>query len=152
MTEVTVEATISASPEAAYDLLADVTNMGRWSPEITSCRWIGSATGPAVGAKFRGSNRFGWRRWTTTCTVTAAERGRRFTFDVDFGRVPIAEWTYEFSPEASGCRVRELWSDKRPSWMVRLNAVMGVPDRARHNRGTMEATLANLQQYARTEA
>jgi uncharacterized protein YndB with AHSA1/START domain len=151
MTEVTVEATISVSPEAAYDLVADVTNMGRWSPETTSCRWVGSAHGPTVGAKFRGSNRFGWRRWTTTCTVTAAEPGRRFTFDVGYGSIPIAEWTYEFAPEGSGCRVSESWSDKRPPWMVRLSsAIMGISDRAQHNRKTMEATLASLRKYAAT--
>lgn len=143
--EVTVESMISASSDSAYDLVADVTNMGRWSPETTSCRWIGHLQQPAVGAKFRGSNRSGWRRWTTTCTVTAAEPGRRFTFDVSYGPIPISEWSYEFIPETSGCRVRETWRDKRSPWMVRLGSVvMGIPDRAKHNRETMEATLASL--------
>lgn len=145
MTEVTVEATVSASPEVAYDLVADVTKMGRWSPETRSCRWLGGVTQPAVGAKFRGINRSGWRRWTTTCTVTAVEPGKRFAFDVTYGPLAISEWDYEFIPDGTGCRVRETWRDKRPRWMARLDPkVMGIADRAQHNRVTMEVTVANL--------
>ena len=149
MSEVTVEALIAASPDDAYHLVSDVTRMGDWSPETTSCRWIGAATGAAVGARFRGSNRKGWRRWSTTCTVVAADAGRRFAFDVSWGRLPIARWSYEFLPEADGTRVRETWSDRRPGWMARFDpAFMGIDDRSRHNRGTMETTLERLRSHA----
>ena len=148
MSDVTVEALIDASPDDAYRLVSDVTRMGDWSPETTSCRWIGGASGPAVGARFRGSNRKGWRRWSTTCTVAAADEGRRFAFDVSWGRLPIARWSYEFAAEGDGTRVRETWADRRPAWMARFDPVfMGIDDRSRHNRATMETTLERLRSH-----
>ena len=62
-----------------YGLVADVTRMGEWSPETTSCRWRRQAGGAEVGARFRGANRNGWHRWVTVCRGTAAEPGSEFT-------------------------------------------------------------------------
>ena len=137
---------VRAQPSVVYDLVSDVTRMGSWSPETTSCRWLGDATGPALGARFRGTNRHGpLLRWTTTCTVTAAEPGRRFAFDVSFAGVPIARWAYDLEPTATGCTVTEIWDDLRKR-LLRLASVplMGIADRAAHNRRGMQATLTAL--------
>lgn len=151
MAEVVVDRHVDASPEAVYALVSDVTRMGEWSPETTACRWVGGATGPATGARFRGSNRKGWRRWSTTSTVVAAEPGRRFAFDVVFAGVPIASWSYEFTPEDGGCSVRERWTDRRPALIRRTDpVVMGISNRAEHNRANMEQTLAALSRTAST--
>lgn len=140
---------VAAHPDTVWALVSDVTQMGRWSPETTSCRWLGGATGPAMGARFVGANRHGIRRWSTRCTVTAVDRGRRFAFDVDFAGVPISRWAYELEPTPDGCTVTESWSDRRPLWMrISSMPVMGVADRARHNRGGMEITLAALKNAA----
>ena len=153
MAEVTVEAHVEASTDVMYDLVADVTRMGDWSPETTSCRWVGTWEGPQVGARFRGSNRKGWRRWTTTCTVASADPGRLFAFDVAYGPIPIARWTYEFVAEGSGCRVKETWVDHRPAWMLRAEPfVMGITDRPQHNRDQMQRTLENLRRHAEGRA
>ena len=147
--DVVVEEVISAPPQLLYDLVSDVTRMGEWSPETTSCRWVGGATGPRVGARFRGSNRNGWRRWSTSCTVVDAESGARFSFHVDLPGVPVSRWTYEFLPEGRGTRVRESWTDRRPRWMDRFGKVVrGVRDTNAHNRSGMEATLAALRRHA----
>jgi hypothetical protein len=45
----------SATREEAWALIADITRMGDWSPETTSAVWRGGATGPALGARFRGA-------------------------------------------------------------------------------------------------
>ena len=149
MPDVVVEQTIGSSPGALYDLVSDVTRMGEWSPETTSCRWLGRATGPGPGAKFRGSNRDGWRRWFTTCTVTTADAGRNFTFDVAFGPFPVSTWSYEFAADGDGCVVTERWHDRRPAWMVRVSpTVVGVSDREEHNRQGMLETLSRLRAYA----
>ncbi len=74
--------TIAADPDTLYDLVSDLTQMGKWSPEASGGRWVGGATGPAVGAKFLGNNRSGWRRWSTSSEITAADRGKRFAFRV----------------------------------------------------------------------
>ena len=55
--EVTID--VSAPPERVYGLISDITRMGEWSPECRRCEWIDGATGPAVGARFRGHNRLG---------------------------------------------------------------------------------------------
>lgn len=147
--DLTVEEVIAAPAQFLYDLVSDVTRMGEWSPETTSCRWVRGATGPRLGARFRGSNRNGWRRWSTSCTVVAAEPGSLFSFDVGLARVPISRWTYEFLPEGHGTRVRESWTDRRAGWMDRFGKpVRGVSDTHAHNRAGMEATLAALRRHA----
>jgi uncharacterized protein YndB with AHSA1/START domain len=142
-------ADISAPAEKVWSLVSDLPRMGEWSPENTGGRWLGGATGPAVGVKFRGSNAKGLRRWSTTCTVTDASPAKRFAFDVHFAGVPISTWEYDFVDNGGSTRVTETWTDRRPTWMkVTSGPVMGVLDRAAHNRNNMEQTLANLKQSA----
>jgi uncharacterized protein YndB with AHSA1/START domain len=144
-----VDKVVAAPAEVLYELVSDVTKMGRWSPETTSCRWLRPATGPAVGARFRGANRQGWRRWSTTCTVVSAQPGHQFAFEVTLGPLPISRWSYDIASEGDGSRLTETWTDMRPMWMVRISpVVMGVRDRAGHNREGMQATLANLARAA----
>jgi hypothetical protein len=50
--QVETSRSIAATPERVYTPVSDVTKMGEWSPEATSCRWPGA--GPA---------RFGRRGW-----------------------------------------------------------------------------------------
>jgi hypothetical protein len=137
---------VTADPGVVYDLVSDLTQMGKWSPEACGGRWVGGASGPSIGAKFHGNNRSGWRRWSTTSEVTAAERGKRFAFRVKFGPVPISDWSYDFDATADGANIVERWSDLRPSWVDLVSRpVMGISDRATHNRRNMEATLTALK-------
>jgi len=95
---------ISASPERLYGLVTDVAGMGRLSPECTGGKWLDGATGPTVGARFRGTNRRGIVRWSTTSTVVVADPGREFTFQTpDSG----AQWSYRFEPVGDATRVTE---------------------------------------------
>lgn len=146
MADVEVTESMRADAAAVYATVSDVTRMGRWSPETTACRWLDGAVGPVVGARFRGTNRHRLLRWTTTCTVTAADPGRRFAFDVDFGGLPVAHWAYRFDPTAEGCTVTESWTDRRPGWFrVASVPMMGIRDRAEHNRHGMRVTLAAVR-------
>jgi uncharacterized protein YndB with AHSA1/START domain len=52
--QVSVE--IAAPPDAVYDLIADVTRMGEWSPECVRCRWLDGAQEARPGARFRGTS------------------------------------------------------------------------------------------------
>ena len=149
MSDAQARADIDAPADKVWRLVSDLPRMGEWSPENTGGRWVGGATGPTVGAKFRGTNRKGLRRWSTTCTVTAADEGKRFAFDVTYGPVSISTWEYTFSSNGNGTTVVEEWTDRRPLWMkIGGVAVMGVPDRAAHNRSGMEHTLARLKTAA----
>src|SRR4051812_44838069 len=84
-----------ASADVVWRLLADVTRMGEWSPECVACRWLPPATAVRNGARFRGTSRNGWHRWSTTSTVVDAIPGHSFAFDVTYFRRPVARWRYE---------------------------------------------------------
>ena len=67
-----VTLTIAAAPEKVWDLVSDVTRIGEFSPETFEARWTHGATGPAVGARFKGHvkrNGVGPTYWSP-CTVT----------------------------------------------------------------------------------
>jgi uncharacterized protein YndB with AHSA1/START domain len=102
MDEVAVK--INAPAEKVYDLITDVTQMGRWSPECTGGKWTGESTGPAVGATFKGSNRHGLARWTTHCTITKADPGKAFEWEVKESGM---RWGYRFEPADDGTLVTE---------------------------------------------
>ncbi len=44
---------MAATPERGWNLVSDVTRIGRYSPGTFEGEWIDGATGPAVGARFR---------------------------------------------------------------------------------------------------
>jgi hypothetical protein len=149
MSDARASADIAAPADKVWSLVSDLPRMGDFSPENTGGRWIDGATGPSVGAKFRGTNRKGLRRWSTTCTVTAADEGKRFSFDVTYGPLSISTWDYILETNGGGTTVVEEWTDRRPSWMkVMSGPVMGVMDRAGHNQRGMERTLQRLKAAA----
>jgi Polyketide cyclase / dehydrase and lipid transport len=148
MADVEVSETVKAASLRLYELVSDLPRMGEWSPENTGGNWLGGATGPEVGAKFRGTNRHGLAIWMTTVTITAADPGRRFAFDVHVLGVPISTWEYTFADAADGCLVTERWTDNRPGWMRVSSIATGVRDRGSHNRRGMQETLAKLKAAA----
>jgi Polyketide cyclase / dehydrase and lipid transport len=89
--EASVTVAMKAPAEKVWDLVADVRNTGKFSPEVMEAEWLDGATGPALGAKFRGHvkrNEIGPVYWTT-CRVTACEPGREFGFEVLIGDRPV---------------------------------------------------------------
>ncbi len=143
--DVKVERTIAAAPEKVWAMVSDVTRMGEWSPETVGCEWIGDRKEPAVGARFKGNNENGKRKWSTVCTVVEASPGESFAFDVKAGPFNIARWAYRFEAANDGCRLTESWTDRRPKLIEIISKpVMGVSDRGAHNRETMQATLDRL--------
>lgn len=102
----TESVTVAASPEAVYDLVADVTRMGEWSPVCTGGTWRDGDT-----TWFTGANKNGDLEWETQCRVDVAERGKEFTFtNCGFaGDVELVRWSYTFAPADGGCVVTERW-------------------------------------------
>lgn len=144
-----VRATIEAPADVLYALVSDVIRTGEWSPENVGGRWLDGAAGAVVGARFRGANRRGWRRWSTTCTVVAAEPGRTFAFDVRVAGIRTSRWSYVFLPGCAGTEVTESWSDHRPRWLaVVAGAAMGINDLRTHNEQNIRTTLTNLEAVA----
>jgi len=85
---------IGRPAETLYDMAADVTRTGEWSPICKKC-WWDPEEGPRVGAWFTGRNETPERTWEARSEVAAAERGREFAFVVGGARV---RWGYSFRP------------------------------------------------------
>jgi len=139
--DVTVSKIIPAAPEAVYDLIADITKMPQYSPENTAGEWLDGATGPVVGARFKGANKLGKASWSTKPMVTVADRGREFAFKVPGASGPL--WTYRFEAAATGTLVTEsVVQTKRSPLPIRLiQRLNGVTDRSAVLRQGMVTTL-----------
>ena len=104
---------VSAPPAKVWNLVSDVTQIGRYSPETIKAQWLDDATGPRPGATFRGRvkrNEKGPVYWTS-CVVTECEPDRVFAFAVRSRPMglPIAPkntirltWRYTFEPAEGG--------------------------------------------------
>ena len=96
---------IDRSPEELYDLVADVSRMGRWSPVCTGGQYDDD------GEWFTGTNAMGDSKWETRCRVVAAERGREFAF-INHGlegRLEMVRWGFSFRPADGGTEVTQTW-------------------------------------------
>ena len=142
------EVVIDADPAKVYDLITDLPTLASLAEENEAMEWRkGDRVSP--GAVFRGRNRNGSHRWTTTCTVTDAEAGRVFAFDVRYAVLPIARWRYDIVPADGGCRVTERTWDRRPGWFSKTAWVgTGVRDRDAANAEHIRLTLARLKEKA----
>ncbi len=102
---------IAAPISDVYAAVTDVTRMGEWSPECVACRWVGDATGPAVGAEFEGDNLatlgpITLKRWTTTSRVVDAEPNVSFEFLTE----GYSTWRYDFAERDGSTVVTESFS------------------------------------------
>lgn len=104
-----------ASPDSIYELLADVTRMGEWSPECYRCEWTHGSSRAASGATFTGYNRLGPFKWQTECVVEAAEPGRAFTFIAGDEKEGKTRWTYRLERNGSGAAVSESYDTIIPA-------------------------------------
>lgn len=147
---VTIE--IAAPAERVYALVSDIGGMGRLSPECTGGRWLGGATGPSVGARFRGSNRRGLIRWWTTNRVVAADLPTEFAFVT---RESGIRWGFHIEPIPTGVRVTQTRTEVRDRpFLARLFATValgGVDAHDEEVREGMRTTLARLKELAEWE-
>jgi hypothetical protein len=89
-----------------HALVADVSNMGRWSPVCTGGAY------DEDGEWFTGTNAIGDSTWETRCRVVTAEPPREFAF-VNYGldgRAPMVRWGFEFRPVSDAAtEVTQTW-------------------------------------------
>ncbi len=140
---------IAAPPKAVWSLVADITRMGEWSPECVRAEWEDGATGPAVGARFRGHNRAGTFEWDASCVVTECEPGAVFAFQVPPGEDSPTMWRFELAPSGDGTTLTESFDAPR------IN-VEGSPANfeGRYERLVkgIEKTIANIKAAAESTA
>lgn len=144
---------MSATPEQVWELVSDITNTGKFSPETFEAEWLDGATGPAVGARFRGHVRRNGRGpvYWTNCVVTDCEPGKVFGFTVEGpGGKAVNTWRYEFAASDDGTDVTESFRlvDMLPLRLYWL--VMGHA-RGRTNVKGMQTTLERLRDVVEAE-
>jgi uncharacterized protein YndB with AHSA1/START domain len=137
---------MDAPPEKVWELVSDVTRIGRYSPETFEGEWLDGATVPTAGARFRGHvkrNQKGPIYWTT-CTVLRCEPGREFTFGVGSPDKPVNVWSYRLEPANGGTDVTESFqlADTAP---LRLYWTLLGWARGRTNRDGMRTTLERIR-------
>jgi uncharacterized protein YndB with AHSA1/START domain len=93
--EATIE--IAAPPATVWDLVSDLRNMRRWSPQNRGTWVIGGETKP--GATFLNLNRRGLLFWPTQGKVVEVEPEKRIAFRI---KENWTVWSYELEPTADG--------------------------------------------------
>jgi Polyketide cyclase / dehydrase and lipid transport len=153
VSDVAVSRSVAAAPAVVWRLIGDPTRMGEWSPEAVRQVWLDGGTEPALGARFRGTNRIGLRRWSTVCTLVAWAPERQIAWDVATFGLATARWSYRLLPDGAGTLLVEEFTDHRgPAMKVIGPLGRGVVDVVTHNRGTMIATLAAIAAAAEAAA
>ncbi len=137
---------IDATPDRVWDLVSDVTRIGSYSPETFEAEWLDGATGPAVGARFRGHvkrNGKGPTYWSP-CEVVASEPGKEFAFVVGPERKAINTWRYRLEAAGEGTDVTESFELAETPLLQIYWALLGWT-RGRTNRNGMRTTLERMK-------
>jgi len=143
---------MAAPPQRVWELVSDITRIGEFSPETFEAEWLDGATGPAVGATFRGHVKRNGRGpiYWSACTVVACDVGREFGFEVIVGGKSVNTWRYVLEPTAAGTAVTESFelADTLPH---RIYWVIAGWARGRTNRDGMRATLERIRDVVEVE-
>jgi hypothetical protein len=150
-----VEVVSDASPEAVWDVVADVTRVGEWSHECQAAAWVGGADAARPGARFRGRNHAGRFGWTRTNEIVSVDPPRELVWRTVRSSLyrDSTEWRITIEPVESGSRIvqsfevlelspfvdRLIWRfmpahrDRRPALQEDLERLAAVA-RARESR------------------
>lgn len=144
---------ISCTRADVYELVADVTRMGEWSPICTRCQWDTGA-GPSQGSWFTGTNERDGRSWHTRSLVETADPGVCFAFVVGGSHV---RWSYTIRDIAGGTQLTESW-ELLPDGLAQFTQKYGagtdaiIADRRDAARWSIPITLAAIKAAAEAAA
>jgi len=143
----TVEAVVGATRQQVYDVVTDVTRVGEWSHECRSSAWVDGSSGPAIGARFRGTSQASWAKWSRTCTITELDPGRRFAYETSSPLHDRTRWTFDFTDGPSGTTVRQTYLTLSfPRWLELL--ILTIIPAHRDREDALRADLVRLGQVA----
>ena len=138
---------MAAPPERVWDLVADVTKIGRYSPETFEAEWLDGATGPVGGRQIPGAcqaQRQGPRLLDHLHGHGQRAEHREFAFGVGPADKPLNVWRYRLEPAGDGTDVTESFqlADTAP---LRLYWALLGWARGRTNRNGMRTTLERIK-------
>jgi hypothetical protein len=146
--EDTVSVVVGASAEKVWQLITDVRRMGAWGQETSRAEWVGGATRPAVGARFRSHGK-GWPNHSTLIEVEVADPGTSFGFATVAGHHRRTHWLYKLTPCDGGTRVAETRTmPTPPSYPVYAFRRIFKRDRGASFEDGMRASLQRLKAAA----
>lgn len=140
---------IAAPVDAVYELIADVTRMGEWSPECVACEWLDDPG--QVGSTFRGRNRRGLARWSTVARVLTAERPRTFSFATLYRGQVATRWTYQLEGDER-TRLTESFEAVMTPRLIGAVERLFIRDRQQQLEAGMAQTLAAIKAAAERTA
>jgi hypothetical protein len=144
---------MNASADTVWHLVSDITRIGEFSPETFEAQWLDGASGPALGARFRGHvkrNEMGPTYWTT-CKVTHCEPGADFGFTVVINDHPVNNWRYQIAPVADGVVVTESFA-MHPNLGSKIYGATIGKLRTKRNLNDMLRTLERMKAVVETQA
>lgn len=142
-TTASVSVEVAAPAAVVYALVADITNMGRWSPECRQCEWLDEPGWS--GSRFRGHNKRGLARWTTTAEVLVAEPGKEFTFVTLARDRPSTRWSYSLEDHGASTTLVETFESVYTPPLIALAERTVLRNRQRQLEDGMARTLAAIK-------
>lgn len=141
------QVTVARSPEELYDMVADLSRMGEWSPSNRGGRWD-TGNQAEVGAVFVGVNVARDREYETRSEIVAARRPEEIAWVAGGATAGWARWGWRFEAVEGGTLVTESWDPVnlaalRPD--ITPEAAQGMSDRFRT---VIEQTLAGFKAAA----
>ncbi|BCO46835.1 SRPBCC family protein [Mycobacterium intracellulare] len=148
---------IDAAPKSVWRLVSDITLMPALSDELYAVEWVPPATGPGLGAAFRGCNRRGDTQWSTVSYIVDYKPVRVFAWAVNHLTKPGAIWRFTLQPDREGT-VLNQWVQIGPGQSGVSTAIQAHPDseqdilvsRLREFDQGMEHNLAVIKAIAET--
>jgi uncharacterized protein YndB with AHSA1/START domain len=137
---------MAAPVTKVWDLVSDVTRIGEFSPETFEAKWADGATGPAVGAEFRGHVKRNGRGpiYWTRCRVKECVPGELFSFEVLTNGKALNTWSYRLAPAGDGTDVTESF-ELTPVLPIRIYWALLGWARGKTNRSGMQTTLERMK-------
>lgn len=159
-TEVSVR--LSATADAVWALVSDISLPTRWSTEVQATAWLDGATGPSPGARFGGHNRHAAiGEWDVECTVTQFVPNRCFEWSIGDPSHPSSIWRFIIDDDGDDGSVvlrQEFQMGPAPSGLNM--AIDAMPDkesriisrRLAEHRQNMQANLDGIRELLKSGA
>ena len=150
------ELRIDAPPSVVWQLVCDIQTPAEFSSEFQGGQWLDDATGPALGARFRGRNFHEARGfWETVSTICELDSERLLGWAVGDPDVPSARWRFSLEPDGTGTVIRQ-WMQMGPGESGVSELIAQMPDkehrilrrRLAEHHANMSATLAGIKHRA----
>jgi hypothetical protein len=147
---------VAASPQALWALVTDIQLPARFSSEFRGAQWLDGATGPALGARFRGRNYHpSIGEWETTSTICEYQLERRFGWSVGSLEQPSARWRFILESQAGQTRLTQ-WMQMGPARSGINLAIDAMPEkesrilrrRLAEHQANMQATIDGIKAIA----